>query len=250
MGGELAFGIDWVKAVVMRAIVSLCVMGLGLVAVAAYEENFDGYAPGLALTELTEVQWSQFPATASTSAFIRESPSAREGRALALERHGTSVQLRSKTKLWKSGDGAAQFSVDLFKQGKLSAIDVIISQHGSRGFYIDFSGAEVRIGTGGETPFKATYRSEPASLESGKWYTLQIRDLVLPGKNSSGPVVGKIYLFETDNPSNVLLDGVTITASGSGSFEFLDQIDIRRFGGSPGQDVLFVDNLSIKENAK
>jgi len=59
----------------------------------------------------------------------------------------------------------------------------------------------------------------------------------------SEPVVAKVYLYEAGNPANLLLDGISITASGRIPFSEIRTIQIRRWGDASAS--FDVDNLEL-----
>jgi len=211
-------------------------------------ENFESFA------EETKLQAGPGPGWIFPGQEGVEPPSIREaaggaGKVLVLPAANVFAEYRNwEAPLWRENDGSVDFSVDFCLTGKMSELNVVISQYGSAGFAIGIAPDAVSVSSGGDTAFKAVMRAYAAKVEFGTWYTLRIRDINLSKKGPAESITGKLYVYERDKPSSILLDGVTIKAAGTErSFSAINQITFRRFGGEANAVEVELDNVALSQ---
>lgn len=219
-------------------------VSMGCLFAQGFSENFEKAADGSALGSHSLVGWHQDGNASEKGGFYTGEAAYSSGRGLRLAERETFAVFQTEKPFWTKIDGAASFSMTFRFTGKMP-IDICLHNGStSFGFYISINnrkGELVLSQGGGESAFRGdTAVHSLAGLEEGVWYTLEIRDINL----DADPASGKVYLYEASSPSNLLVDGLNIVASGNPALAGLRTFVVRRFGSTT--DLLDIDDVSVK----
>lgn len=179
------------------------------------------------------------------SAIVQSDAGRREGKGLRLLKRNTFATYESEESLWTVHDGPVDFKMDFRVHGKFPFDLAIHNGRTSAGIYVNLNLREntLEVSEGGGV---SVYRPSLAEhfigeLTEDVWYTLEIRGIA---EGSGNFVEGRLYLYETENPMNVLLDGVAVIGSGSIKFSEIKTITLRRWGVS--ESWLDFDNIILE----
>lgn len=225
--------------------------------VSAFEglkENFEGFDEKAVIPKQgsSAPGWSQImemggesDAPEPGSAIVLSDAAQGTGKGLRLLKRYTFVTYEPENPLWTTADGAVDFKMDFRFHGKFPFDLALHNGRTSAGVYVVLNIKEntLQVSEGGGT---SVYRPSLADhfLSDPKedtWYTLEIRGLSPGGGNL---VEGRLYLYETQNPMNILLDGVAVVGSGSAPFSEMKTITVRRWG--VGESRLDLDNVILE----
>lgn len=207
-------------------------------------ENFDQVPANTSLSAKTIAGWQQEGPAIEGSAVICNDAGFPSGNGLRIEKRETFVVCENGSPFWTHTDGAFTFKIDFRIAGKMPFDITLHNGSTSAGFYISINSRTGEISVsqgGGESAFKGAMSKYSAKeLKKDTWYTLEVRDVTLR-KNATEPVVGKLYLYEAANSADLILDGVSIIASGGSPLASIKTMQIRRWG----EGVLDVDNVTL-----
>jgi hypothetical protein len=111
----------------------------------------------------------------------------------------------------------------------------VVESGGVNGFTVRFDGNSINgpsdntigVSTGGTSWGSVPMEYYPAAWEAGVWYTVQLRDITLYASGVSGTRTAQLTVFETDDPENILLQDVDVTAYGNDTFDKVDLLSIK-----------------------
>lgn len=220
------------------SLIALPLYGQGL------HENFDQVAPNTALSSKTVEGWRQEGPAPAGSAVISEEAGFPSGKGLRLEKRETMAVYECGSPLWSSTDGVFTFKINFRFTGKMLFDVALHNGSTSAGFYISINARTGELAAsqgGGESAFRGDMGKYPVKeLKKDTWYTLEIRNVTLH-KTMAEPTSGKLYLYEAANSADLILDGVSIAASGSIPLSSIKTMLIRRWG----EGVLDIDDIKI-----
>lgn len=154
-------------------------------------------------------------------------------------------------------DGVKTLTMDL-KLGATGVdgyqiFEILAGQNGGvNAFLIQFNGGSsngkddnyLRVTDGGMSWGNVETRTIDARWESETWYTLQLT-FATQNTGKGNDVTGVLDVFETDTPTNVLLDGEVIRAAGEngGPFNTFDYLRLKEPGAN--NRYTHIDNIAI-----
>lgn len=102
----------------------------------------------------------------------------------------------------------------------------------------------IQLSSGGVSWGSTTYTSLTVAWQNNTWYDIVISDVQLLTTGFGTNVSGKVTVFQSANPSNVLVDHAVITGVGtsSGSFDKIDTVIVASAGGNKA---FVLDDLSL-----
>ncbi len=225
--------------------------------VSAFEgikENFEGFDEKAVIPRQASggPGWSQIMEMGGESdvpepgsAIVLSDAAQGTGKGLRLLKRYTFAAYEPEKPVWTIDDGAVDFKMDFRFHGKFPFDLALHNGRTSAGVYVVLNIREntLQVSEGGGT---SVYRPSLAEHflsdpQEDTWYTLEIRNL---GPGGGNLVEGRLYLYETENPMNILLDGVTVVGSGSVPFSEIKTITVRRWGA--GESLLDLDNVIIE----
>lgn len=231
--------------------------GLQLAAANGLHETFETFDDNAALPSQgsSSGAWSQILEISDLdreaepgSAVVQSDAGRGEGKGLRLLTRYTFATYESEESLWTVHDGPVDFKMDFRVNGKFPFDLAIHNGRTTAGIYVNLNLSEntLQVSEGGGV---SVYRPSLAEhfigdLTEDTWYTLEIRGI---GEGSGNFVEGRLYLYETENPINVLLDGVAVMASGSIKFSEIKTITIRRWGAN--ESWLDIDNIILEPSS-
>ncbi|EIQ00583.1 hypothetical protein OpiT1DRAFT_05131 [Opitutaceae bacterium TAV1] len=224
-------------------IIAGMLLGMPLIASAAgFATDFTGVTGGTTFNSdgtLTD-QWTQPAGIPGKASVVDESLKIAEGNVTARYR-------MSGTTLWNVAAGAGELTLDFLRHGSISEVNILLSSYAGNGFFIDLKSSSLDVSTSGSTggvTGAVTKATHDLTLADDTWYSMKISNFTLSA-TSVNSVTATLSIFERSNPSNVLLDSITITGTGTGGWAAFNQIDIRRFGGTADTEYILFDNISL-----
>ena len=204
-------------------------------------QDYSGITSGTTISSGSVADYSQTLGTAGKSVII-DGAGYPSGNGLRLLETNLDVRYSTSTPFWTQASGEGIFSVDFMRNASISSSEIFLSSYGGAGFSVQIGTSEIKVSSGGTSVFVASYTSHSVSTSSNTWYTVEIVFNLESGVASS--TTGAVTVYETANPSNVLLDSVTITAAGT-TLTSLNQVDFRRFGGAADTVYSQYDNMQL-----
>lgn len=185
------------------------------------------------------------------SAIVQSEAGRGSGRGLRLLKRYTYVTYESETPIWTIADGPMDFKIDFRVQGAFPFDLAIHNGRTSAGIYVNLNLNEKRLDVsdgGGVSVYRPSLAEHfLGDVTDDVWYTLEIRGLT-HSPDGNGLVEGRLYLYETENPMNILLDGVAVMSAGSIPFSEIKMITLRRWGTD--EALLDIDNMIIEPSAE
>ena len=226
------------KYLLALTMVALPLYGQGI------HENFDQVAPNTTLSAKTVEGWRQEGPAPAGSAVITEEAGYLSGKGLRLEKRDTMAVYESGGPIWSSTNGAFTFKITFRFSGKILFDVALHNGSTSAGFYISINARTGELSAsqgGGESAFRGNAGKYPVKeLRKETWYTLEIRNITLH-TTLAEPTSGKLYLYEAANSADLILDGISVAASGSIPLSSIKTVLIRRWG----EGVLDIDDIKI-----
>lgn len=206
-------------------------------------QDYSGITSGTTISSGSVADYSQTSGTAGKSVII-DGAGYPSGNGLRLLETNLDVRYRTSTPFWTQASGEGIFSVDFMRNASISSSQIFLSNYGGAGFAVEIGTTEIKVSSGGASVYTASYTSTSVSTSSDTWYTVEIVFNLSTGVASN--TKGTVTIYETANPSNVLLDSVTITAAGEATtLTSLNQVDFRRFGGAADTVYSQYDNMQL-----
>jgi hypothetical protein len=168
---------------------------------------------------------------------------------LSIGKRETVVLYERSTLLWTKADGPVGLKMNLRINGDMPLDIILHNGSTSAGMRIGIDSAKKTLSVseaGGTSVFRAPQKDYAIDgLKAGVWYTLEIRNIHLSSDKNS-PAEGKLYLYESEHPAKVLLEGVTISSSGGRAFDEIGVVQVRRWGRN--SYTLDIDNISLSSS--
>ena len=232
-----------------KAVKTLCVACLcPLLSWAEYAEDFNAIADGADLKDGTVEQWLLLGNQQEAGLILVESSAGYgEGNGLVIKQTNVFAEHRASLPLWTMNEGEVQFSMNFLRTSPM-ILNVVLSSDAVAGFWVDIEKDSVQVSVGGQSPFTPETKSYPVRIAEDVWYTMEIRDIDL-NDTPGASVAGKLYIFEADQPRNILLDGIKVEAAGiqDRGFFRINRITLRRFSGAPDSE-LKIDNIGLSKS--
>lgn len=153
------------------------------------------------------------------------------------ERELTGTEIADHSDSGFTYEARVQLAADGDDRYAVSKLEVMESG-GVNGFTVCFDGQSVlgpsdnriRVSSGGTSWGNVTWTDYAVGWEAGIWYAVRLCNIQLPASGVSGARTAQLTVFETDDPSNVLLSEVPVTAFGNNTFDKVDLLSIQEAG--------------------